>query len=215
MPGHLILRLVLTGLGAAVSPVAMIALISLMLRKDAKRNSLLFLLGYTLALMSIGTVLVYVLHIGSRGGKSMLDSYIDLLLGVLCLALMTYTLLKKGGEKKQDEEKVLKASRAFTLGALMMVPNTSTLVIFISGLHLISSSNLSKPNAVLGLILLTFITLITLIIPILLYFIFSEKAEIVLAVTQGWLSKHEKVIGAAVLLIFGVYLVIKGLTAIL
>ncbi|MBN2168927.1 MAG: GAP family protein [Actinobacteria bacterium] len=214
MPGHVVLRLVLTGLGAAVSPVAVIALISLMFRTHAKRNSLLFLLGYTLALLSIGIVVVYVLHVGGSGEKSKLDAYIDLFLGILCLALMTFTLLKKKSRKQHEGEKDLRGSRAFALGILMMAPNTSTLVIFISGLHVISRSNLSVTCAVMGLILLTFFTLLTLTIPTLLYFVFPKKAGTVLASLQGWLSKHERIIGAAVLLVFGVYLVAKGLTAV-
>ena len=62
--------------------------------------------------------------------------------------------------------------------------------------------------------ILTFFTLTTVLIPIAIYFVFPSKSEKALASFQGWLMKHSKVIGAAILLIFGVYLLIKGITAV-
>lgn len=210
----MVARLVLTGLGAAVSPVAVMVLVSMMMTKNPKRNSLLFLAGYTLALLAIGVLVVALLPLGGSGKKSAVDGYIDLALGILCLVAIPLTLL--GGKKKKEKksEGELNPLKAFSLGIITMVPNSSTLVIFIAGLHMIIAAHLEFADEVISVALLTLVTLLTLLIPIAFYLAFPEKAQKVLVPLKDWLARNKKLIGAAIFLVFGVYLLIKGLTVI-
>jgi len=212
--GDLIPKLILTGLAASISPVAVMILITVLSRKDAKRNSLLWLLGFTLTLFALGFAGVYLLSAGGSGGTSDLDAYIDISLGALCLLAIPFDLLrskKSGGPKVEGEMSV---KRAFFLGCISMLVNSSTFIIFISGLHEISRSNLMVLEEIISLVILTVFTLTTVLVPIALYFLFPSRSERALAALQGWLTKHKKVIGTATLLIFGVYLLVEGLRGI-
>jgi hypothetical protein len=203
--------MIIIGLAASVSPIAIMFLISILSKHHARRNSLVFLLGYTLTLTALGVVGVLVFHIGSSGRTSKVDGYIDLALGILCLLVIPLSIRKP---KKHDTAKVesdLRAWRAFTLGSFSMIVNSSTFIIYISGLHAISAAKLEPFNDVIALATLTFFTLTSLIIPIIIYFIFPKKSEKLLNSLRVWLTKHSKVIGIAVLMIIGVYLVIKGI----
>ena len=82
---QLLPRLIVIGLAAAVSPVAVMVLISLMLKKNPVRNSSLFLLGFALVLIAIGIAGLFLLHLGGHAKKSPVDGYIDIAL-VHCLA---------------------------------------------------------------------------------------------------------------------------------
>jgi hypothetical protein len=62
---------------------------------------------------------------------------------------------------------------------------------------------------------LTLVTLITLIIPIVICLVFPGKSEKVLGSLKAWLLKHSKAVGVAVLLVFGTYLLVKGITAVI
>ncbi len=62
---------------------------------------------------------------------------------------------------------------------------------------------------------LTLVTLVTLLVPIIIFIIFPKKAEKVLDSLKAWLTKHNRVIGVAVLLVFGAYLLTKGLRILL
>jgi len=210
----LIPRVIIAGLAASISPVAVMVLLSVMMRKHARRNSLLFLLGFTLVLIALGVVGIFVFRAGGSGGKSKVDGYIDLVLGVLCLAAIPLTLRRKKKQGKTETEKDLKAPRAFLLGAGSMLVNTSTIVCFLAGAHEISAAKLSVSDDLFALALLIAITLLTLLIPIAVYFAVPTKAERVLGSLNAWLSRHSKVIGAAVLLLFGAYLLAKGLKAV-
>ena len=213
--GSLIPRLIMIGLAASVSPVAAMILITVLSRKNAKRNSLLWLLGFSLTLLALGFAGVYLLRAGGSGGTSKIDGYVDIALGALCLFAIPFDLLrgKKGGSPKVNSD--MSARGAFTLGCISMVVNPSTLIIFIAGLHAISAAVLNAYEDVISLCVLTLFTLTTVLVPIAIYFVFPSKSENALNSFQGWLMRHRKIIGAAILLIFGVYLLVKGLRAVI
>lgn len=209
---RLIPSVILAGLAAAVSPVAVMVLLAVMMKEKARRNSLLFLLGYTLILIALGVVGVYVLKAGGSGTKSKVDGYVDIALGALCFAAMLLSLRpKKKQAKPATGGKDLKASRAFLLGIIAMLTNVSTIVCYLSGAHEISKAEPGLGEGLLALALLIVVTLITVLIPIGIYFIFPTRSDKVLSTFNAWLSRHSKVIGASVLLIFGAYLLIKGI----
>lgn len=196
-----------------MSPVAVMVLISLMLKKNPVRNSSLFLLGFALVLIAIGIAGLFLLHLGGHAKKSPVDGYIDIALGVLCLLAIPLVWKRK---RKQEEPAArdVKPARAFTLGAATMLVNFSTIPIYVTGVHEISSAKLAVSDDVLAMIVLTVVTLLTLIVPIITYTAFPKTAARVLSSVRVWLSKNQKVIGAAILLVFGVYLLIKGIHAV-
>jgi len=210
----LIPRVIVAGLGAAVSPVAITLLITVMFRDHARRNSLFFLLGFTVTLVAIGLVAVFLFHTADSGGTGKIDDYIDMGLGVLCLAAVPLVARKKPKQSKEDVEKDLKASRALSLGVFAMLVNSSTMVIYIAGVHEIIAAKLGKADGILAMAVLTLLTLVTLIIPIVIYFIFPKQSQRVLQSVRTWLQNHMKEIGMAILVIFGVYLLVKGIVAV-
>jgi threonine/homoserine/homoserine lactone efflux protein len=208
---NLLPKLVIAGLGASVSPVAIILLITVMFRDHARRNSLLYLLGFALTLVAIGVVGVTLFNKAGSGGTSKLDAYIDIILGFVCLALIPLAIKRKPKPPEEAAGGDLKASRAFYRGVVAMLINSSTIVIYVAGVHEISKAELGIADAVLALVILTAITLVTLIIPIAIYFISPRRAQKVLNSMRTWLLGHSKVIGIGILIIFGVYLLTKGI----
>jgi len=198
-----------------VSPVAVMVLISLMLKKNPVRNSSLFLLGFALVLIAIGIAGLFLLHFGGHAKKSPVDGYIDIALGVLCLLAIPLAWKRKR-KRKQEEPAArdIKPARAFTLGGATMLINFSTIPIYVSGVHVISDAKLAFFDDVLAMVILTAVTLITLVAPIVIYLVFPKAAARALSSVRVWLSKHQKVIGATILLVFGVYLLIKGIHAV-
>jgi hypothetical protein len=213
--GSLIPRLILIGLAASVSPVAVMILISVLAKKHAKRNSLIWLIGFTLTLLALGFLVVYIFHVGGSGGTSKVDGYIDMGLGALCLLLIPLSVLRKKKPEGPKVESDISPFRALTLGCISMIVNTSTLVIFFSGLHVISAARLETYETGLSVAVLTFFTLTTVLIPIAIYFLFPTKSEKALDAFKNWLMKHKKIIGVAILLVFGVYLLVKGLKVVI
>jgi hypothetical protein len=207
---ELLPKLILVGLGAAVSPIAITVLISVMLKKHPVRNALLFLLSYTMVLIAIGIAWLLLLHLGGHVKKTPVDGYIDIALGVLCL-LMIPLAWKRRRKQGEPETHEMKGAAAFTLGGASMLVNFTTIPIYVSGLHMISSAKLPLFDDLLAMMVLTLVTLLTLIIPIVIYSTFPKTAEGALSSLSDWLNRNQRVIGVAILLIFGVFLLIKGI----
>jgi len=211
---HLIPQLIIVGLGASISPIAVMVLIAVMAHKNAGKNSLSFILGYTATLIAIGIAGVSVFHASSTKA-SKTHGYIDLLLGIICFALIIYNVSKKGDKKETKKIKEdINPLKAITLGSICMFSNPSTYVIYISGLHTIGAAKLKVSDSLLSLGLLTLVTLVTLIVPVFVYFAFPQKSKKMLDSFRKWLLRHKKIIGIAVLVLIGSYLSIKGIDTI-
>lgn len=195
-----------------MSPVAVMVLISLMFLKRPLKNALFFLLGFTLVLACMGVAGVLLFHTGGSGGKGTVDAWIDVVLGALCLLAIPLALKRKP-KPERSEPGEIKASRSFTIGIGAMAINSSTIVIYMSGVHVISVARLKPPGDALALVVLTAFTLLTLLVPIVGYAVFPKTAEKALSRVRAWLVKHGKLIGAGILLVFGVYLLVKGIPA--
>ena len=98
----LIPHVIVAGLAASVSPVAIMLLLAVMMRKNTRRNTLLFLLGFTLILVALGVVGVFIFKAGGSGAKRSVDGYFDIALGVLCLLAMLFSLRPKKKQEKPE-----------------------------------------------------------------------------------------------------------------
>lgn len=209
--GTLIPKIVITGLGAAVSPVAIMALISVMMKKKPLKNSLFFLMGFTLVLLAGGILAVFVLHLGGSGSKTALDAWLDISFGALCLVLIPLALRKKPKAADAVEHGELSAGKAFSFGMVMMLANSSTWVIYLAGMHIISAAHLGLPDDAVAVAVLTFTTLLSLLVPIGMRAVFPKAADKMLDDMRVWLSAHQRAIGVSILLIFAILLITKGI----
>ena len=211
--GSLAPRMIITGWGASVSPVAVIVLLSVLSRSHARKNSLLRLLGFTSTLLALGFAGLFVLQAGGSGRSGGLDRCLDTALGTLCLLAIPYEWRrerKDGGWKVADD---MSPARSFALGRVTMAVNISTFIIYVSGLHAIAASDLRTREDLISLAVLTFFTLTTLLLPLAIYSVFPSRSKRTLPISRGWLAQHRRAIGAAILLLFGIYLLAKGLRA--
>jgi hypothetical protein len=208
---NLLPKVVIAGLGAAVSPVAVILLITVLFREHARRNSLLFLAGFTLVLVAIGVVCMTLMDTAGSGRTGCLDAYLDVALGALCLALIPVAVRKKPKPRQEAGAGDLGSFGAFSRGMLAMLVNYSTMVIYIAGVHEISGADVSIAGTVLAMAVLTAVTLLTLLVPIAVYFIWPRRAQRALGSMRTWLLGHSKIIGVALLAVFAAYFLAKGI----
>ena len=199
------------GLGASVSPVAVLALISVMFGEKPEKNILAFLSGYTLSMVAIGVLGIFALQLKGGSVKGVLKPWLDIAFGALCLLAIPLATRKHKEGGYRAGGKSIQTGKAFALGLAAMLVNSSTIIIYLSGIHEISAAELKPWNDVFAVAVLTAVTLVTLVVPTLIYFLFPASSKKVLALLNSWLSRHSRVIGALVLLAVGTYLLVKGI----
>lgn len=214
---RLIGQMLVTGLAASVSPIAIILITDILSLKNPVKKSLAFFAGFAATLVFLGTMVVLVLQVAlsTLETATKLKAYIDIALGLVCFGLLFRVFRKRPGKKKSaiigDE---MKPRRAFIIGCVAMITNASTLVIYVSGVHSIAEAKLGIGGDVVLLAILTMTALITVVLPVLLYLLSPNTAGKILGRIGGWLNKHHKAVAAGILIIFGFYLVIRGVRAI-
>ena len=159
------------------------------------------------------TVLAHVVH---RRGHSVTDAAIDLGAALLLALLAARALRKRPTVAESHNDMASRMADAPTvsfwgLGALAMMVNFSTLVLFLAALHQISHSSvdLTEKSMIVGILIL--ITLLPVLLPLLLVVVLGHKADPVLSGLNNFVSGHARQITAAVEVLFCILLLFKAI----
>lgn len=100
---------------------------------------------------------------------------------------------------------------AFWTGFTMVALPGIQYVYFLSGVAVLATSSLTVPQTVLAL--LTFIAVLELMLltPIVIFVRSGERGQEAMAKIKTWLTKHEYQVGAAVLFVFGGFMILAGM----
>jgi len=154
----------------------------------------------------------------SSNPPSVTSAYFDLAIGIFLILLGIWRIAKKGDESP-DKSKFGGKSKSpvsdfikyLILGLGMFAINfTTTVLVFVAGKDIgISSAGITDKVTVV--IILTLITLLVVEIPLLIYFTMPKRSEKLLGVLNMWMQKNSRYLMAAVMFVFGIYLMIKGI----
>jgi hypothetical protein len=208
-------------IGIALSPLPIVAQILMLFGKRARSNGPAFMLGWVLALAIWGSILLVVADAGKLGGggtPTVISSVIKLLLGLLFL-FMAYSSWKS--RPKPGEEPKLpawmatldsfSAGKSFGLAALLSGTNPKNLGLLASACILIAQGGLTGAQAWIVLAVFVALACISVIVPVLYYFIAGASAEKTLTGWKTWLAANNAKVMFVLLLILGAKLVDAGL----
>ncbi|MGB9978732.1 GAP family protein [Methanobacterium sp.] len=208
-------------IGAAVSPTVLIGIILILSMSDRpKLSGIAFYIGAIIILLSVaaaGVLLGKGAAVASSKHPSVTSAYFDLALGILLILLGIGRIVKKGsggpnesrfgGKSKSPASDFI---RYMILGLGMFTVNfTTTVLVFAAGKDIgVSSAGITDKVTVV--IILTLMTLLVVEIPLLIYFTMPERSEKLLGVLNTWMQKNSRYLMAAVMFVFGIYLMLKG-----
>lgn len=209
-------------IGIALSPFPIIGLILMLLSKNARRNSLMFMFGWLLGLTLVAIIVLALVNAGKiSAGDSTTQTGVlwgQLLLGValLFLAFRNWRKRPKAGEQPELPKWMatidsIQPSRALILGVLLSGLNPKNLLLNISADTTISAAALTTTETAMVTIAFILISSITIIGPVLYVQIAGERAEKSLNELKVWLTQNNAAIMAVLLLIIGVKLIGNGL----
>lgn len=212
-------------IGSALNPT-IFAGMTAVLSEDVhpRRKGVLFLCGGVVALLVwvaiLSSVLWSILKQVESDAREHLN-VIDITLGVLLLLLAGYLVIFKpkslfGSDAKaktaaQEDDGRDHIWRYGGLGFVLQVRDISSIVLFIAALEHIATAPIDWPIKVLVLIFTMSITLTAMWLPLVAHVripaAFSERV----APYADWLRDHSRPIAIWVSVLFGVYLVVRGI----
>ena len=209
----LLKEIVPLALGAAISPVIfLLQLATLTGPRPLARGSALCA-GAATALIVVSTLGVLVGDTGFSTRET-LQVAINLAFGVLLVAvgLRALVRLRKPKEPKADaRQPSLRGS--FLAGVGGMASNVTTFALYIPALALIAGSGLPLRQQGIAALIILVITLIVAWVPLVLAVVVPSASSRLLPWVGSWMTRNNRWIQVALGLGFGVWLLVKGVTA--
>jgi Sap, sulfolipid-1-addressing protein len=216
----LVLSVLPLAIGAAISPT-LLALQLLVLtgatQPIARAWALVAGSALVLALFSIlGLTVLDHLHPAEPNHHSVRGAVIMFTAAGLLVSLAVRSLLHRPMPAEEHGSRT--AERLATAptywfvgaGAIGMVVNFSTLVLFVPALHEITRSSVGLVGRALAFVLLFVIVLLPVLVPVVLVSVLGERAQPALEAVHGFVARHARHIGIALELVFAFYLVARG-----
>jgi len=219
--GSLITEILPLAAGAAISPTILTLSVLILSGPHGKARQTVFTI-VNVALMAAFAIFGanYLSHIAGKhhSGKVHTASLmVDITLGVvlILLAVREHFTPAKDTERDQADDasksKGLAIPRYALLGVVMTITNFTTLALFLPALKVIGVSHSPSSDKLVAEIFLVIVATITAWLPLLLTAVAPKPAARILGGINQFTTTYKHQIVEGVFLIFGIYLLVKGL----
>lgn len=220
------------GVGVALSPLPIVAVVLMLGSSRGKANGPAFLAGWLLGLAVVGTTALLVaaaLGPSDDGAPATWVSWVKLLLGVVVLLLAVRTWrtrpVSDDGDGGGDEPALPSwmaaldswtAGRAFGLGVALSAVNPKNLMLTLAAGAAIAQTGAPTGSQAVALAVFVLIGALGPGLPVLLDVVMGERSEHLLGELKTWLARHNAAVLTVVLLVIGAKLIggaVAGLSA--
>jgi threonine/homoserine/homoserine lactone efflux protein len=211
------------GVGVALSPVPIIAVVLMLGTPRARANGLAFVLGWVLGLAIVGAI---VLAVASGANASEDDQpadwvgWLKLVLGVLLVlvAVRQWRGRPRGGEEAALP-KWMRAIDRFTPGRSLAIAvalsgiNPKNLLLTVGAATAIAQTGVSTGDQAIALAVFIVVGTLGPGAPVAIYFALGERAKRILDSLKTWMAEHNSAIMAVLCLVIGAKLIGDGISA--
>lgn len=206
---------------AGLLSVGSITLVILLLTSDRGwYNGLGYALGYISAYSVIGVSAVLLGYRAEENNTSAPGLFFPLLLlvfGTLLLWLAFRNWRKPISENKEEPRffsivDKITPIKAFGFGAMVSVINFKNLALFLTALSVVILSKLLITEKILITLFVVLVFCQSVIIPVIIYITFPRRAKDLLSGIKQSLARYSRPIGIWAPVVFGLLLLIKGIT---
>ena len=202
--------------GVAISPLPIIAVILMLVARQARITGPAFVIGWLVGLALIGVVVIGVLGgVGTTSGApATWVLWLELVLGLLLLlvALRQFRSRPHDGETAPTPKWMgaidgFTPSKALGAGALLSALNPKNLLLAVGGAATIAAMPIPTNEQAIAYIVFALFATIGVASPVVIYFALGDRAPALLDRMKGWMSQNNAVIMTILCLIIGVKLI--------
>jgi threonine/homoserine/homoserine lactone efflux protein len=207
------------GLGLAVaftSPGSVVTVIILLSMSNGVRRAIAFICGWILAIGVLGALTIFVLHgqdFGSRQTTpSRAASAIEVVLGLL-LVVVSFRAYRRPRQQTKSQSPPKWLDRIDRIHWLLGVAVGAFMLSFaltIAAMAEILKAHVDTGNAVVAALVVALTSIVTISAPVVVVLVAPDRSAQVLASWKAWLLQHARSIALIVLMVVGVFLVVRG-----
>jgi threonine/homoserine/homoserine lactone efflux protein len=219
--GAVIGELLVLAVGVAISPIPIIAVILMLLSRQAARTSTGLLTGWVAGIVAVTVVALLLVDQAadtSAGEPSTVSSVLKLVFGLLLmvLAALQWRQRPKPGEtavmpKWMSGIDSFNFGKALGLGFVLSALNPKNLVLCLGAGTTIGAAHLSGGGEVVAVVVFTLIAASTVTVPVIGYLTARDRMAGPLENLRGWLEQNNATVMAVLLLVIGVVLLGEGI----
>jgi threonine/homoserine/homoserine lactone efflux protein len=207
--------------GMMLAAASVVILAVVLVTKRPLRVSYAFVAGWMLGLIVVGAAVLAVADgIELAGRPSRWAGVLKLALGIVLVVLAVRKWVAR--PRPGDEPSVptwitaadtIGAGKALGLAFLLAVANPKNIVFLLAGAAVIADETPRVHEQAVALIVFVVVASVGVAAPAVVRLLLGARSDRILAVTDGWMTRNNAVITAAILLILGLILVGNGISA--
>jgi Sap, sulfolipid-1-addressing protein len=208
-------------IGVALSPIPIIAVVVLLTSSRARSLGPVFVLGWLLGLVVVGTLVLALIGpsgAGSSGQRTRWVSWVLIALGALLLVAAVRHL--RGRTRAGEEAPLptwmgaidrLKPPVVLGGGVVLGGVRPKNLLLAVGGAAAIAQTGIAGGQQAIAYAVFAVIATIGVAAPVVIYFAMGTRSGELLGRLKGWMRRHDAVILAVVLVVIGVTLIGDGI----
>ncbi len=207
------------GVGVAISPIPITAVILMLVSRRAASNGLAFALGWIAGVTLVAVAALVVTSESSEGKASSSSTgaaVAQLILGsvFVVLAVLQWRKRATGGRQPRWMTALerIDSAKAASLGLLMGAANPKNLLLSISAGLAIGTRALSVAGQVAAVAIFVILASTTIVGPVVYYLVSSATARVTLQSWRSWLATNNAAVLAVLLLVIGASQVGRAIT---
>jgi threonine/homoserine/homoserine lactone efflux protein len=210
------------GVGVALSPVPIIAVVLMLGTPRARTNGPVFVLGWIVGLAIVGTIVLVAASEADANTDSQPADWVGVLKIVLGVLLVLVAVRQWRGRPRPGEEaampKWMRAidkftpARAFAIAVALSAVNPKNLLLTVGAAAAIAGTGAGTADQAVALAVFVVIGTLGTGAPVAIYFLLGERATRILDELKTWMAAHNAAIMAVLCLVIGAKLIGDGIT---
>jgi threonine/homoserine/homoserine lactone efflux protein len=211
------------GVGVALSPVPIIAVVLMLATPHGRVNGPAFIVGWVFGLAAAGTILLLGAsgaEASSGGAPAEWVSIVKIVLGAMLLGLAARQWQKRPqGDAEPELPAWMKTIDTFTpakavgMGILLSAVNPKNLILVVGAAAAIAQTGTSAGDQAVALAVFVLLGTLGPGIPVGIYFLMRDRAADILENLRGWMVRENATIMAVLCLIIGAKLIGDAISA--
>jgi threonine/homoserine/homoserine lactone efflux protein len=221
--GQAIGQVLSLGIGVALSPAPIIAVVLMLAGPRGRANGPAFLAGWVVGIAALGTIVLLVASSASaseHGGPATWVSIVKIILGLLLVLLAVRQWRgRPRGDASPELPKWMKTVDTFTpgrsvaMGATLSSVNPKNLLLVVGAATAIAQTGASTADQTVALIVFIVIATLGVGAPVAIYYLMGDRATKILADLHDWMARENATIMAVICLIIGAKLIGDAISA--
>ena len=211
------------GVGVALSPVPIIAVVLMLGTPRARSNGPAFIGGWLLGLAVVGTIVLVASSSADASESGEPAEWLSVLKLVLGALLLLVALRQWRGRPRGDADAALpgwmrmidrfKPQRAAALGVALSAINPKNLLLTVGAAAAIAQTGAGTGQQAVALAVFVLIGTLGPGLPVAIYFLMGQRAAHMLDDLKNWMGHHNAAIMAVLCLVIGAKLIGDGISS--